>query len=85
MKPLKAITTEQIIPLGEKRQFIFDNVRCVLRVHDEAAGPFLSIEGQNDEPDDDGENPRQFFLCSHDEIDQFAAICHDLLRQAEVE
>ena len=49
------------------------------------AGPFLSIEGQNDEPDGDDENMHQFYLCSHAEIDQFAAICHDLLRQAEVE
>lgn len=78
---MRVITTEQVIPLGQKRKFIFDDVRCVLRVHDEAAGPFLSVEGQNDYPDNEY-NDHQFYLQDHDEIDQFAAICHALLKQA---
>lgn len=82
MKPLRAITTQQIIPLAGGREDIFDPVRCVLTFHDEAAGPFIGVEGQNDEPDTEC-NAHQFFLCSHEEIDQFAAICHALLTQAE--
>lgn len=75
------ITTETIIPMGRFKT-VFSDIRAIIRVHDEAGGPFLSIEGQNDEPED-GYNDHQLFLQSETEIDQFAAICKAVLKQAE--
>lgn len=78
---LTPINTETIIPMGEHKT-VFSAIRAVIRVHDEAGGAFLSIEGQNDEPED-GYNEHQFFLQTEAEIDQFAEICKAVLKQAE--
>ena len=81
-KPLRAITTEQIVPMGEQREEIYASVRCFIRLDDEGGGPFLTIHGENDDARKD-ESQHSFYLQSHEEIDQFAAICHQMLAQAE--
>ena len=78
---LTPINTETIIPMGEHKT-VYSAIRAVIKVHDEAGGPSLSIEGQNDEPGDEY-NDHQFFLQSEAEIDQLAAICKTVLKQAE--
>jgi hypothetical protein len=60
---------------------IYGEHRVIIRVDDEAAGPYLVICGQNGDPQE-GETGHEFFLCTEDEIDQFAKVCKDLLRQA---
>lgn len=80
---LTPITTETIIPMGEHKT-IFSAVRAVIRIGDQAGGPYLIIRGENDEPDKcDGENGHEFFLNTKHEIDEFAAICRRMLKQAE--
>lgn len=78
---LKPITTETIIPMG-KHKTVFSDVLAIIRVHDEAGGPFLSIEGRNDEPEDKY-NHHHFYLNNEAEFDQFAEICRAVLKQAE--
>ena len=70
-------TTEIIIPMGEQKT-IFSAQRIVLRIEDEAAGPFLSMEGK----DDEGDNPHAFYLCTEKDINEFSAICKKMLADA---
>jgi hypothetical protein len=77
---LPAIPTEIIIPLGVSKT-PFSLERIVVRVLDMAAGPFLAIEGIDDEPADDDMNGHQFYLQSEAEIDALAAALKQILRQ----
>jgi hypothetical protein len=61
---------------------IYGEARIIIRVDDQAGGPYLVIRGDNNEPQD-GETLHDFFLHSEEEIDQFAAVCKSMLRQAE--
>lgn len=80
---LEQITTEVIIPMGVDKT-IFSTCRAKIRVGDQGGGPYLLIEGCNDEPDkDDGETGHEFYLQSLDEIDQFADICRMVLKNAQ--
>lgn len=56
--------------------------RVIIRVHDQGGGPYLGIRGENDAPETDEETEHDFFLCDEDDIDRFAAICKNMLRQA---
>ena len=78
---MKKIVSEIIIPLGEHKT-IYSAQRIVLRVHDLAAGPYLAIEGIDDEPTNEGENKHMFYLEAN-QIDEFAEICKEMLKDAE--
>lgn len=74
-----AIPTEvTVIMNGDKA--IYAAQTAIIRVMDEAAGPYLAIEGKDDEST---EHPHCFYLQSEKEIDEFAAICKKVLREAE--
>lgn len=63
---------------------IFTPQRCYVRVEDEAAGPFLAIRGEDDEPFTSREEHKtSFYLCTDDDINDFAAECRRLLKAAE--
>lgn len=81
---MHTITTEKLIILGEEKPHIFSPHRIKIRLDDQGAGPYLVISGENDEPDTSGgEKGTEFFLCTGEEIDQFAAICKQMLHEAE--
>lgn len=80
---LEQIITEVIIPMGEHKA-IFSTCRAKIRVGDQGGGPYLLVEGCNDEPDTGGgETGHEFFLQTMDEIDQFAEICRGILTTAQ--
>lgn len=54
-----------------------------VRVVDIGAGPYLALTGFNLNPDEPNENPHEFYLGTHDQIDSLAGTLHDLLRAAE--
>jgi hypothetical protein len=78
---MEKIITEVIIPQGTDKT-VFSPQRVQIRINDLAAGPFLIIEGFNEEPGA-GESAHEFCLQSIEEINQFAAICRRMLRSAE--
>lgn len=78
---MKTIQTETVIPIGEHKT-IYSSCRCYIRVEDEAGGPYLSIEGIDDEAEE-GKSQHVFYLQSIKEIDEFAAICKRILKNAE--
>lgn len=79
---LNQIITEIIIPTdGGKQHSIFPEASAKIRIGDEGAGPYLKISGSNLSPTED-ETGNEFFLCSAEEIDQFANICKKMLKQA---
>lgn len=80
---LRSLPVEHIIPMGEYKTH-FSEIRCHVRIHDQAGGPYLAIHGENDEPDSE-ERPDEFYLNDEAEIDQFCAICKKLLRLARTE
>lgn len=61
---------------------IYGSHRIIIRVDDQAAGPYLVVRGYNAEPMD-GETEHDIFLQTDAEIDEFAATCKALLKQAE--
>lgn len=77
---MKPIVTEAIIPLGEDAKSIFSPMRIKISVDDEGAGPWLRIEGI-----DEDKCPAEhcFYLQSEAEIDEFSAICKRILKEAE--
>jgi hypothetical protein len=76
------IPSEVIVACGEHKT-LFSAQRIVIRVLDMAAGPFLAIEGIDDDQTADGENlPHCFYLQSEEEIDKFSRICKRILKQA---
>lgn len=79
---MRAFTTEVTIAMTEDPR-IFSPQVCRIRVLDEAAGPYLAIEGIDAEPDDEGHGAHCFYLQSDAEIDEFAAICKRVLKEAE--
>lgn len=79
---MKAVYTECSIVLNGGSP-IYGAHRIIIRINDQADGPYLVIRGENGEPDVD-ETPHDFFLQSDAEIDEFARICKDMLRQAQV-
>lgn len=80
-KDMKAIVTEVIIGMGSDPQR-FSPQTCIIRVMDEAAGPYLAVEGCDVDPSDE-KNTHCFYLQSSAEIDEFAAICKRILMEAE--
>lgn len=78
---MKTIYTECVMAMNGCNP-IFGNNRVIIRVDDEAAGPYLVIRSYNGEPLP-GETEHDFFLQSEEEIDQFAAICKSMLKQAK--
>lgn len=77
---MKAVYTECVIPLNDCNPIYGEN-RIIIRVEDNAAGPYLLIRGYNDDPGQ-GEAEHDFFLCNDAEIDFFAAACKAMLKQA---
>lgn len=81
---MKPIITKITIPLlipEKETGYIFSPSRVEIAIQDEGAGPYLCIEGINDEPElNAGENAHQFYLQTIAEIDQFAAICKKMLK-----
>lgn len=81
---MHTITTEKLVILGVEKPHIFSPHRIKIRLDDQGDGPYLVISGENDEPcTGDGEKGTEFFLCTEGEIDQFAAICKQMLHEAE--
>lgn len=85
---MRAITTEVFVSLSEPDAVgagtIFDPESITIRVVDEAAGPFLMIEGTSELGAETGVSfEHAFTLQTVDEINRFAVICIALLRQAE--
>lgn len=78
---MRAAMTEMTIVFGPDEPAVFRPVRAKLTVHDEAAGPYLAVEGINDEADSN-ENAHQFYLCSEAEIDEFSRLAKKLLASA---
>lgn len=83
---MKAIYTECIVSLSPDTDCgagtTFDSSAAIIRVVDDAGGPYLMVSGRSDEEDDN--LARSFSLNTSAEIDQFAAICKAMLAQAEV-
>jgi len=78
---VNAVYTECSIALSGSDPVVGGN-RVIIRIGDHGGGPFLVIRGENGEPYED-ETPHDFFLCTEDDIDKFAAICKNMLKQAE--
>ena len=76
------IPAETIVPLGDGNS-LFAAQRIKIRVEDESSGPYLIVEGIDDEPVEGG-NAHCFYLCTAKEIDEFAAICKRILKEAEM-
>lgn len=78
---MHAIITEVVVALG-KEKTVIPNYGAVLRVEDEGAGPFLTLEAHNC-----GSVPRSqqglIVLETHEEIDRLAAELHAMMRQAQ--
>ena len=74
---MKATTTERVIRRGSG-----EDASITIRVHDQGAGPYLIVRGENLDPYND-ETPHDIILQSDEEIDLFAAECKAMLRQAE--
>lgn len=81
MKSLVTIPTETCIPLGEFKT-VYSTQRVYIRVHDQAAGPYLAIEGVNDKPDSE-ESATEFYFQTIEEINEFAKICRSILKKAQ--
>ena len=80
---MTVITTEKLIILNGGKH-IFDPHRIRLRIDDQAAGPYLVISGENDEPDTSaGETGHEFFLDDEGQIELFAEICKAMLKEAQ--
>ena len=85
---MREITTEVFVSLSDADSVgagtIYDPESITIRVVDEAAGPFLMIEGRSELGNDGGRDfAHCFALQTVDEINRFATLCIDLLRQAE--
>lgn len=82
---MRAIYTECIVSLSPATETgagtTFDQSAAIIRVVDDAGGPYLMVAGRSEE--DDEALARSFPLCTPAEIDQFAAICKAMLAQAE--
>lgn len=76
------IVSELTIPLGPTKG-IYSESTIKISIDDEGSGPYLVVRGENDEPTE-RETGHEFFLCSCNEIDEFAEICKEMLRQAEI-
>lgn len=82
---MRAIYTECIVSMSPATDTgagtTFDEHAAIIRVVDDATGPYLMVSGRSDEQDEN--LARSFPLCTDAEIDQFAAICKAMLAQAE--
>lgn len=78
---MKTIATETVILLNDGKH-IFDPCRVHVRIADEAGGPFLCVRGVDDEASGKYRQD-EFYLNSHEEIDEFCAILHRILKEAE--
>ena len=83
---MRIIQTEIVMSLSPVTEpAAFDAEAVIVRVEDEAAGPFLTVIGRTDwaESHIKGPVPGMFCLDSVEQIDAFANACKSLLRQAE--
>lgn len=82
---MRAIYTEVLMsqsPNGETGAgTVFDDNAIVVRVEDNAAGPFLVVHGRMEDRPADA--PEGAFALDGTDVDQFAAVCKALLAQAE--
>lgn len=80
---MRAIYTELVISQSPRSESgagrIFDEDAIVLRIEDDASGPYLLINGRTG----DGDRAPGTFALDATEIDQFAAICREFIQQAE--
>lgn len=77
---MKYIITEIIIPLGGDNKEIFFPQRIKVSVRNEGIGNYIAVEGINDEPNDN-ENANEMYFESEQQIDDFASICKNLLKE----
>lgn len=81
---MKRIIERVVIPSEDETVFAAN--RIIITLRDQAAGPYLAVEGVNDEPDESGdENQHEFYFCTVEEIDEFAQICRELITQYDYE
>ena len=82
---MRAIYTECIVSMSPDSDpsagTVYDSHAAIIRVVDDAGGPYLMGTGRSDDRNED--LARSFPLGTNDEIDQFAAICKAMLAQAE--
>ena len=83
MRPLIA---EIVISLGDPsdvcRGTLYESEIVHIRLHDDGAGPFLSVKGTT-EYEGNGVTPDHFMFDSIEQINRFAAACRRMLRQYE--
>jgi hypothetical protein len=78
MKPI----IERIIVSYGDNPAPYSAQRIIITLHDQAAGPYLAIQGVNDEPDKlEDENNHEFYFQSIEEVNKFASLCRRMLRQ----
>ena len=84
---LKPIIQRVVIPCEEKDGRVLHNpYRIVIEVDDQAAGPYLKVHGEVDEPDEEfGETGSEIFLNDEEEIDELCKTLKEILRQAQGE
>lgn len=70
---------QEFVIVTEQNPVPFAEQQIRVRVGDEAAGPYLIIEGLDGTSDCDA---HCFYLSSEEEIDEFAQICKNILQQA---
>lgn len=80
---MNKVITEIIINTEPGEDGILPNYAIIVRARDEGGGPYLSVIGRNLMPDHD-DDPNEFYLFSHDDIDNLSKELHEMLRQAEV-
>ena len=82
---LKPIIQRIVIPCQEREgRRLFNSWRIIVEVEDQAAGPFLRVRGEVDEPDVEfGETGSEIFLSDEEEIDELCKVLKDTLRQAQ--
>ena len=81
-KGFEPIVSEVCIPIGEHKT-LYSAQRIIIQVRDDAAGLYLAIHGKNDEPEVD-ETEHEFYLNTVDEIEEFANICKQLIKQTGI-
>lgn len=80
---MKVHCTERVIvPDGESP--VFGRGRIIVRIEDEAAGPFISAIGTDHEAPD-GIDQKSICFESEADIDLFAEVCKQMLREHKQE
>ena len=77
---MKVLYTECAISMNGESP-LYAEGRVTIRIDDEGGGPYLVIRGCNDGAND-ANSAHDIFLQSDEEIDEFARVCKNMLRQA---